>query len=104
MQEEISNIIRRDITPIDGVLITVTHVQASDDLYYATVFVSILAPSPEVEAEALAALQRETGAVQHRVNRKLRMRPVPKITFAIDVKEQRRERIEKLLAEDQKDN
>jgi len=97
IREVVAGILAREAQFPEGTLVTVTRVSASHDLYYATVFVSILGGGAEAEALAFAELRKETGAVQHLLNRALRMRPVPKITFAIDVEEKRRERVEKLL-------
>lgn len=97
LREVIAAILERDVSFSPGVLVTVTRVAATEDLYYATVYVSVLGPAA-AEREALDQLIRETAAVQHALNRKLRMRPVPRITFAIDQQEKRRERIEKLLS------
>lgn len=98
LREVVAAILERDVPFPPGVLVTVTRVEATDDLYYAAAYVSVLGPE-EAEREVLAKLERETGSVQHVLNRKLRMRPVPKISFAVDQQEKRRERIEKLLSD-----
>lgn len=100
MREVIAGILVRNFQFAEGVLVTVTRVAASDDLQYAAVLVSILAPDADAEKNALAELARAVGSVQRELNRRLRMRPVPKITFAVDEEEKRRERIEKLLSEE----
>lgn len=99
LREVIASLLARDPSSPEGVLVTVTRVAASQDLYYATVFVSILGSRTEDEQSALEELERRTGMVQHALNRAVRMRPVPKITFALDQNERRRERIEKLLSD-----
>lgn len=99
LREVIAKILLRDLAFPDGAMVTVTRVAPSDDLYYATAFVTILAPKAGAEGTVLAELKRVTGLVQHELNRTLRMRPVPKISFALDQNEQRRERVEKLLNE-----
>lgn len=101
IREVAAAVLARELALPEGVLVTVTRVAASDDLYYATVFVSVLGPDESAEAAALDELRQVTGLVQRALNRKLRMRPVPRITFAIDQDEKRRERIEKLLSEQQ---
>lgn len=96
----IADILLRDIHFPEGVLVTVTRISASEDLYYADVFISVLASDAAGEKEVLNQLSRATGEIQHELNKRLRMRPVPRITFAIDQEEKRRERVEKLLSED----
>ena len=97
LREVIAAILERDVSFPPGILVTVTRVEATPDLYYATAYVTVLG-SGEAEGEALGQLKRETAAVQRALNRKLRMRPVPRISFAIDQAEKRRERVEKLLS------
>lgn len=99
IREVIAAILARELTFPEGAMVTVTRVVASEDLYYATVFVSVLGPDKATEQTAFSELQHATAPVQRALNQKLRMRPVPKITFAVDQGEQRRERIEKLLGE-----
>jgi len=99
IREVVAGILAREVQFPEGALVTVTRVSASHDLYYATVFVSILGGGEEAEALAFAELQKQVGSVQRLLNRALRMRPVPKITFAADIDEKRRERVEKLLGE-----
>lgn len=110
LREVIAAILERDVSFPPGVLATVTRVETTDDLYYAAAYVSVLGPVPQrscgtglgpenAEREVLEQLRHETAAVQRALNRKLRMRPVPRISFAIDQNEKRRERIEKLLSD-----
>jgi ribosome-binding factor A len=99
VREIVAGIISRDVQMPAGALVTVTRVEASDDLYSARVYVSVFAADPAVEKTVIKELSRATGKVQHQLNRQLRMRPVPRISFAIDENEKRRERIEKLLSD-----
>ena len=95
MREEVARIIVRDIELPNGVFLTVTHVEASSDLHYATVFISLLG---EDAADALDLLEKEVYFIQQKLNRALAMRPVPRIRFAIDRDEFRREQLERSLA------
>ena len=96
-REVIAEILARALQFPEGVMVTVTRVEVSGDLYYARVFVSVLARDPGAEKLVLSELTRSVGEIQRELNRRLRMRPVPRITFEIDQNEKRRERIEKLL-------
>lgn len=98
IREEIAGILEREFTAPEGAMVTVTRVRTSPDLYYATVFISVFG-APVEEAAVVKELTGLTGNIQHRLNRILRMRPVPKIHFEIDQDEKRRERVEKLLNE-----
>lgn len=101
LREVIAAIVLREIQFAEGTMVTVTRVAVSEDLYYARVFVSVFGGSAEAEAAAIAELERSIGLVQHELNRRLRMRPVPKIRFAVDDHEKRRKRIEELLGGEQ---
>ena len=67
----------------------------SPDGFYATAYFSVLGGSA---GGALAILQKNVYDIQQAINRVLRMRPVPKIRFAVDEEEERRERVEESLA------
>ncbi len=103
-REIIAEILERELQFPESALVTVTRVETSEDLYYARVFVSVFSPDLEDEKAILGELLRSTPRIQHELNRRLRMRPVPKIAFEIDQDEKRRERIEKLLRGDQSKN
>ena len=63
--------------------LTVTGVDLAGDFRHATVHVSYLGEADK-EEETLAALQRASGFVQGEIGRRVRLRYVPKITFAVD--------------------
>lgn len=102
IKEVISAIILRDVQFPEGAMVTITRAVVSPDLHYANVFVTVFSPRGEKEEEALNALKKNTAGIQHELNRKLRMRPVPRIAFLIDEEELRREKVEKLLGETNK--
>lgn len=102
IREELGKIIDRDVELPERSLVTVTRVVTSPDLHYADVFLSITPHAKE--KEALTVFEQEVGALQHQLNRKLRMRPVPRIKFLIDIEQKRADRIEQLLAEDRLKN
>ncbi|KKW22492.1 MAG: Ribosome-binding factor A [Parcubacteria group bacterium GW2011_GWA1_51_12] len=93
---ELGKIIDRDIDLPEGSLLTITRVITSPDLHYADVFFSVMPHTNEVES--LEILAKRIGGIQHSLNRKLRMRPVPRIKFVLDIEQKRADRIEKLLA------
>lgn len=99
LREVAAGIVSRDVSFPPGAMVTVTRSVVSEDLLHATLYVSVFSADPGDERVVLDELARSTGAIQNAINRALAMRPVPRITFAIDQDERRRERIEKLLAE-----
>ena len=96
LRDELGKIIDREIEFPEGSLVTITHVVASPDLRYATVLLSILNADLD---RVLEMLDKNVYSIQQQLNRKLRMRPVPRIRFAVDEEEVRRESIERSLAE-----
>lgn len=124
LREEIAKILDREIEFAEGAIVTLTRVAVSPDARYATAFISILpvrSQSPKATAdsqanrtsngvlgggkkETLEILDKNVYNIQQFLNRRLRMRPVPQIRFALDEQEVQRERIEKSLAELKRDS
>jgi ribosome-binding factor A len=78
--------------------VTVTGVNASPDLRQATVYVSVLG-SEEKREETLAGLQSSHGVLQSRVNRELRLKRTPQLTFQYDPTVERGVRLSRLIDE-----
>lgn len=96
LRDELGKIIDRQIEFSEGTLVTITRIVSSPDLRYAVVFLSVLNGN---EDAVLKILGKDVYDIQQKLNRVLRMRPVPKIRFAIDEEELRRESVESSLAE-----
>lgn len=96
MRDELGKIIDREMEFPENALVTLTRVVTSSDLRYATVFISVLNGNTNRIQEML---QKNVHHIQQQLNRILRMRPVPRIRFAIDEEEIRRETIERALAQ-----
>jgi ribosome-binding factor A len=96
LQKEVGKLIREHIELPPGILVTVTHVVTSVDLRYATVYVSVL-PSNRV-ASTVNRLKARLPFIQRSINRRLVMRPLPRLRFSFDPGEQHAAKIEKLLA------
>jgi len=101
--EKINNLLRKEISKIliteteipEGNLVTITKVSISTDVRYATIFISILGKEP---GQSLENIEKNTYHIQQQLNRRLKMRPVPRIKFAIDKEERKREIVERVLA------
>jgi ribosome-binding factor A len=96
LKDELSIAIKREIEIPEDTLITITRVTTSIDVHYSTVYVSILGGNPE---STLEVLKKNVYHIQQILNRRVRMRPVPKIRFAIDAEEENREKVERALAD-----
>ncbi|MFA5926220.1 MAG: 30S ribosome-binding factor RbfA [Parcubacteria group bacterium] len=78
-----------------GVFLTVTKVDTSRDLRYARVFVSVF---PEKKfGETLRRLEKKVYSIQGILNKKLNMKPLPRIEFISDRTEAQADEIEKIL-------
>ncbi len=78
--------------------VTVTAVRTSPDLRLATVFISVLGSEDE-RADTLQALEWARISIQDRVNRELRLKRTPVLTFEYDQMMESSARLEKLLDE-----
>ncbi|MCK4892013.1 MAG: 30S ribosome-binding factor RbfA [Candidatus Pacebacteria bacterium] len=82
IKREIGKIILLEINfPID-IMVTVMKVEVSKDIRYADVFISVL-PFKKGE-EAKKILKEDVYFIQKILNKKLYMKPLPRIRFVID--------------------
>jgi ribosome-binding factor A len=78
--------------------VTVTGVDTSPDLRHATVYVSVLGSEKKRDA-TIAGLQSSHGVLQSRVNRELRLKRTPQLTFQYDPTVERGVRLSRLIDE-----
>jgi len=78
--------------------VTVTGVDTSPDLREATVYVSVLGSEKKRDA-TIAGLQSSHGVLQSRVNRELRLKRTPQLTFQYDPTVERGVRLSRLIDE-----
>jgi ribosome-binding factor A len=80
-----------------GVLVTIMKVETSDDVLHSNVFLSVY---PTAKGESvLEKLTRHVYGLQQMLNKKLEMRPVPKIRFVLDRTEAEAQELEELMEE-----
>lgn len=97
IRQHINDIILKDLSLKGDVFITIAKIDTSPDLRYTRIFVSVF---PERESGyAMTTLAKEIYKIQGLLNKKLHMRPLPKIRFELDVTESKADEIEKLLKE-----
>lgn len=97
LKSEVSKILLREVESPKNTLITVTKVQATPDLRKAKVFLSII--PKENEEKIFSFLQKRIYRIQQGINKKLKMKIVPKIIFAKEKTAEKAARIEQLLGE-----
>lgn len=96
-KQEVGRMILEDVDfPFDAV-VTVISVDTSADLRYADVYVSVL--PKEKEEDVIEALEKEVYGIQQKINKKLFMKPVPKIRFRLDFGGDRADRINELISD-----
>ncbi|MDD5098235.1 MAG: 30S ribosome-binding factor RbfA [Candidatus Pacebacteria bacterium] len=95
IQKELGSLILKEIDIYPGNLVTITRVECSGNLFEGKVFISVI-PESNFE-DILALLNRHIFFLQQRLNKKLRMRPVPRIQFLQEKKTIEAGRIEELL-------
>ena len=95
IKKELSQIILRETDFPESVLVTVTRVETFPNLIESKVFISVL-PKDKTE-NTLKILNREIYEIQQKLNKRLKMRPIPKIGFRGEKKTVEAARIEEIL-------
>lgn len=97
VKKDVAEIIMRELSLKAGVFVTIPKVDTTPDLRYTRVSVSIF-PDKEIDY-VMKTLQKEMYRIQGSLNKKLHMRPLPKIEFKLDMTESQADEIERLLKE-----
>lgn len=97
IKKELGKIIFNFLDLKPGVLVTVTQVLTNPDLFTSNIYISVY-PSSEAK-KILDKLNHSIYQIQQSLNRKLEVRPVPKIIFKHDKNPEEASQIEKLLEE-----
>ena len=106
LEHEISKIILRDFD-FPGVMVTLTHVNATANLIEAKAYISVMSGPAQnhsdIEAgkektdEIINILNKNVRDIQRKINKMLNMRPIPRIIFVKDEKISEAARVEALL-------
>ncbi len=95
LRDEIAKILLTELEKDDGILVTVVGATVSPTLEHATIKISVF-PNAK-EKPILEKIKKRIYHIQQILNKRLTMRPVPKIRFEIDQSEERASRIEEIL-------
>lgn len=82
LQREIGSLITKESELSEGAVVTITRVDASPNLQQAKVYISVI--PEEQKKEVLLLLRKNIFAMQQELNKRLHMRPVPKIIWMED--------------------
>lgn len=95
LAQETAMLLETEIDLPPETIVTVIGVDTSPDLHYANILISIM-PSAK-NGSVLSLIKKKTFKMQKAINRRLRMRPVPKLVFCIT--NQDSSRLDKLFKE-----
>jgi len=98
IKREIGKIILIEADFPRDIILTITKTETSKDLRYADVFISIL--PLDKEGEIMELLKKEIYFIQQKLNKKLYMKPLPRIKFVVDRSGENVSRIDELIRED----
>ena len=97
IKQEVGKIILIEADFPRDIILTITKVKTSKDLRYADIFVSVLPSDKEIEIMEL--LKEDIYFIQQKLNKKLQMKPLPRIKFVIDKSGKDVSRIDELIEE-----
>jgi ribosome-binding factor A len=98
IQEEVSDILFKEIKDPRIGFITITAVETAYDLSHAKIFVSIMEEEKERE-ETIRGLRSATGYVRLRLKKRTKLRRIPEIEFVYDSSIEYGDRIDRILHE-----
>lgn len=95
IKKEISQLLLQEIEFPQDVLVTITRVETSADLRNCNVWISVF---PEEKRKTiLEILNKNIYILQQKLNKRLRMKPLPRIKFLEERKTREAGRIEEIL-------
>ncbi|MGH2625719.1 MAG: 30S ribosome-binding factor RbfA [Anaerolineales bacterium] len=97
IQEELAEILRREVADPRLTLVTITDVEVDRDFSYATVFLTT-AEADRSREEILGAFDRAAGFLRRELAARIPLRVFPRLRFRWDASPDQAARIEDLLA------
>jgi ribosome-binding factor A len=95
LRQEFAKILIEEIEMPIGTIVSVIEVKTSHNLQHAKIYISVL-PERETE-EIFKKLNNQIYKLQQAVNKRLYMRPVPKISFLLDARGIKFSKIDRIL-------
>ena len=97
LKREIGRLLLEEVEFPKDTLVTLTRVESSNNLQQAKVYISVI-PEDRNE-EVIDILKRRIRYIQAIINRRLRMRPVPRIIWTRETMTGEAERIDEIVEE-----
>ncbi len=95
IRDEVSKIIAKEVDLPPKCLVTIMRVDTSKDLTHSKVYFSVF-PTPKGQ-QALKTLNQSIYPIQKKLDKILKMRPVPKLIFKLEKGIEAKEKVEELL-------
>ncbi len=92
---ELNRLLLAEIDFPKDCLVTIVSVEVSKDLRHAKVWFSIM--PAQLTKDVLNILNRNIGHLQFLLNKKLSLKPLPRLNFVVDQTEQKAAEIEQLI-------
>jgi len=103
LKEVLFDVIQKQVrNPHVNLFVSVTRVDTSTDLYHAKVYVSLIGTEEEKQ-KVVAALQSAAGFIAVNASKQVEMRHFPSLTFYLDNAAEEHFKIEKILADIEKE-
>lgn len=96
IREELMDIVIKDLKDPRIGITSVTHVDVSPDLKHARIFLSVLGDKQDQD-DCLAALTKASGRIKKELGKRIKLRCLPELVFAIDLSVEYSLRISEIL-------
>lgn len=83
IKKEVSELLRYDLKDPRIGFASITSVEVTRDLRYATIFISVFGQAPDQKG-TIEALQKAQGFIRGELSRRIRLRYTPELTFKLD--------------------
>lgn len=95
LKSEVGALLLRELDVPQGALVTVTRVAATPNLQQARIYISVM--PEEKRKEVFGMLRRQVYEIQQQLNKRLYMRPVPRIQWMPEEKTKEAQEVEQIL-------
>lgn len=95
IKKELGQIILRELEVPKDILVTITRVETTPNLNESKIYISVLPES--FQNQTLSMLKEKVWELQQFLNKRLRMRPIPKIMFFGEKETIKAGRVEEIL-------
>lgn len=95
LKKELGELILKEIDFPKDVLVTITRVETVPNLKESRIFISVFPENKE--QEIIAFLNKKIYFLQQKINRRLKMRPLPRLVFVLEEMTVEAGKIEELL-------